>query len=417
MIKAVLSLALTLAVFAMPAAVDAAVVFTSREGWSVDGDPATEGAATELMAKAEQQEGSGELSAALSSYKSLVKRHPVSVLAGKAQLKIGRILEGAGEYNDAYDAYATYLTKYPKGEDFESVVESMFKIAKLFLEGEKKKVLGIKIASSMERAQQMFEGIVRRAPFSKLAALSQFNVGQALEKQGKYGEAIAAYSTVVSKYPSDDIADDAQYQIGYVRLKQYREGSNDQASSQKAREAFEDFVNRYPESEKVAQARENLKTLEGGSTKSVLDVAKFYDKTKQFKAAVIYYNDVIKTSPDSPEGTFAKTRVEELRTKYGEDALKAGPERAETGQKAAARRKLQAKVDTASRPDYVGPPVSMPAAPDEVAPGRPKLRSSPIGPVPAVEPDLPKSEGGAPKTEPAEPKPEPTEPAEPKKNQ
>lgn len=393
--KAVLTLALPLAIFAMTAAVDAAVVFTSREGWTAEGDPGTEAGAVELMGKAEQQEGAGELSAALSTYKALVKRHPVSVLAGKAQLKIGRILEGAGEYNDAYDAYATYLTKYPKGEDFENVVESMFKIAKLFLEGEKKKVLGIKIASSMERAQQMFEGIVRRAPFSKLAPLAQFNVGQALEKQGKLTEAIGAYSTVVSKYPGDDIADDAQYQIGYVRLIEYRQGSYDQAGAQKAREAFEDFINRYPESEKVAQARENMKTLEGGSTKSTLDVAKFYDKTKQYKAAVIYYNDVIKATPDSPEGTFAKTRIEELRQKLGDDALRAGPERAETGQKAAVRRKLQAKVETVSRPDYVGPPVSMPA-PDEVAPGRPKLRSSPIGSVPAVEPDLPKSEPGNP---------------------
>jgi len=394
--KPALLIALSLALVATPAVVDAAVVFTSKDGWSAEGDPGTEAGAVELMTKAEQQESGGELSAALASYRNLVKRHPVSVLAGKAQLKIGRILESAGEYNDAYEAYAIYLTKYPKGEDFEAVVESMFKIAKLFLEGEKKKILGIKIASSMERAQQMFDGIIRRAPFSKWAPLAQFNAGQALEKMGKYGDAIIAYSGVVSKYPNDDIADDAQYQIGYVRLKQYREGSYDQASAQKAREAFDDFVNRYPESEKVAQAQENMKTLEGGSTKSTLDVAKFYDKTKQYRAAVIYYNDVIKVAPDSPEGTFAKTRIEELRQKFGEDALRAGPERAETGEKAAVRRKLQAKVETVSRPDYVGPPVVMPTAPDEVAPGRPKLRSSPIGPVPAVEPDLPKSEPGMP---------------------
>jgi outer membrane protein assembly factor BamD len=393
MTKAALPFALSLALLATPMAANAAVVFTSREGWTAEGDPGTEAEAAEEMRKAEEQESSGELSAALASYRALVKRHPVSVLAGKAQLKVGRILEGAGEYDASYDAYATYLTKYPKGDDFENVVESMFKIAKLFLEGEKKKILGIKISSSMERAQQMFDGIIRRAPFSKLAPLAQFNAGQALEKMSKYGDAIIAYSAVVSKYPTDDIADDAQYQIGYVRLKEYREGSYDQAGAQKAREAFEDFINRYPESEKVAQARENLKTLEGGNTKSALDVAKFYDKTKQYKAAVIYYNDVIKAAPDSPESTFAKTRIEELRTKFGEDALKAGPERAETGEKVAARRKMQAKVATASRPDYVGPPVTMP---DEVAPGRPKLRSSPIAPVPAVEPDLPKPEPGMP---------------------
>jgi outer membrane protein assembly factor BamD len=389
-----LLIACSLAVIAAPATSTAAVVFTSREGWSAEGDPANEQAPAELMRRAEEQEVNGQLSAALASYRSLVKRHPVSVLAGKSQRKIGLILEAAGEYDDAYQAYSTYLSKYPKGDDFESVVESMFKIAKLFLEGEKKKVFGIKLASSMERAQQMFEGIVKLAPFSKYAPLAQFNVGQALEKQGKYGEAIVAYSGVVTRYPTDDMADDAQYQIGYVRLKENREGSYDQGGANKAREAFEDFVNRYPDSEKAAQARENIKQLEGGSTKGSMQVAQFYDKTKQYKAAVIYYNDVIKAAPDSPEANLAKTRIEELRGKYGEDALKAGPERAETGEKAAVRRRLQAKVETVSRPDYVGPQVSMPA-PDEVAPGRPKLRSSPLGPVPAVEPELPKSDSGS----------------------
>lgn len=388
-----LLIACSLAVVAMPATSAGAVVYSSREGWSAEGDPATEQAPAEIMRRAEDQEAAGQLSAALASYKSLVKRYPVSVLASKSQRKIGRILEAAGEYDDAYEAYSTYLSKYPKGEDFESVVESMFKIAKLFLEGEKKKILGIKIASSMERAQQMFEGIVKLAPFSKYAPQAQFNVGQSLEKQGKYPEAIVAYNAVVARYPTDDIADDAQYQIGYVRLKESREGSYDRGGTTKAREAFEDFVNRYPESEKAAQARENIKQLEGGTTKGAMEIAQFYDKTKQYKAAVIYYNDVIKAAPDSPEASLAKTRIEELRGKFGDDALRAGPERAETGERAAVRRRLQAKVETVSRPDYVGPQVSMPA-PDEVAPGRPKLRSSPLSPVPAVEPDLPKAEAG-----------------------
>jgi outer membrane protein assembly factor BamD len=420
--KPVFALALSLVAFTVPMQLDAATVFTSRDGWKVEGDPAVEGEAVELMRQAEQQEAQSDLSGALSSYRALVKRHPVSVLAGRAQYRVGSILEAAGEFDDAYKAYDVYLTKYPKGDEFDAAVESMFKIAKLYLEGEKQKVFGIKIASSMKRAQEMFEGIVKRAPFSRFAPPAQFNVGQALEKQGSYDGALAAYAVLVTKYPNDAIADDAQYQIGYVRLKQYREGSYDQASAAKAREAFEDFINRYPESEKVPQARENMKLLEGGANKSTLDVAKFYDKTKRYRAAVIYYNDVIKNSPDTGEASFAKARIEELRQKHGEDALKAGPERAETGQKAAARRRLQAKVDTVSRPDYVGPVVVMPK-PDEVAPGRPRLRTSPLGPVPAVEPELPLGDSpGAealsqPKPAPGGAEPlEPAAPEAPKKN-
>jgi outer membrane protein assembly factor BamD len=172
----------------------------------------------------------------------------------------------------------------------------------------------------------------------------------------------------------------------------------------KAREAFEDFVNRYPNSEKVPQARENMRLLQGGVTKGSLDVAKFYDKTKQYRAAVIYYNEVIQYQPGTPDADYAKARIDTLREQVGDDALRAGPERSETGARATARRKLQAKVDTASRPDYVGPPVVVPEerivqkAPPP--PGRPQLRTSPgtlEPPLPAVEPPLPMPANDLPK--------------------
>jgi outer membrane protein assembly factor BamD len=273
----------------------------------------------------------------------------------------------------------------------------MFRIAKLFMEGHKRKLFGVPLAPSMEKAQEMFGGILRLAPYSRWAPLAQFHQGQVFERQKRDPEAIAAYRTVVSRYATDEIADDALYQIGYVLLREFREGSHDRAAADKAKEAFEDFINRYPDSEKVAQARENLKSLEVGDVKTQLEVAKFYDRTKSYKAAVIYYNDVLKANPSSPEATYAKGRIAELRQQFGEDSLRSGPEKAETGEKVSLRKKLQAKINTVSRPDYVGPPVSAPA--DEVAPPkRPKLRTSspdidPVAPgtePPLPEPDLPK---------------------------
>ena len=128
----------------LPGALEAAIIYRSNEGWSVEGDPASqvEGSAVEQMRKAEELEARGKLGDALDAYRGLVKRYGLSVLAPKAQRKIGILLERSGDYDKAFNSYSTYLQKYPKGEDFEAVVESMFKIAKLFLKGEKKKILG-----------------------------------------------------------------------------------------------------------------------------------------------------------------------------------------------------------------------------------------------------------------------------------
>jgi hypothetical protein len=125
-------------------------------------------------------------------------------------------------------------------------------------------------------------------------------------------------------------------------------------------------------------------------TKGALEVAKYYDKMKQHKAAVIYYNDVIKQQPGTPDAAYAKTRIDALKAEFGEDALKTGPELTQNGARVQQHRKLQAKVDTVSRPDYVGPPVVIAEEQVDSAPSssKPKLRTSPDS-VPPVEPALP----------------------------
>jgi outer membrane protein assembly factor BamD len=376
--------------FAFATQAPAAVVYRPGEGWTEEAEDSgqIEGTAAAQLKKAEELEAAGDIRPAIGAYRGLVKKFPNSASAARAQYKTGELLEKEGDYDRAFNAFGDYLKKYPRGEEFDKAVESQFNIARLFLEGERKKLFGVKTLPSMGRAQEMFESIIKNAPFSKLAPLAQFNIGQALEKQGKDVEAVAAYQVVVSKFPNESVAADAQYQIGYVHLRQSR-AAYDRAAANRAREAFEDFLARYPNSEKAAQARDNLKALQGRETKGAYEIGKFYDKQKNYKAAVIYYNETIKQEAGSPQAELAKQRVDELKTLVGEDALRAGPEKVETGQRATVRRKLQAQVDTASRPDYLGPPV---VVPDETAQSnKPKLRTTTedIGPVPAVEPALP----------------------------
>ncbi|MEI8342977.1 MAG: outer membrane protein assembly factor BamD [Verrucomicrobiota bacterium] len=367
----------------------AALVYRAGDGWSSESEDegAVESTASAQLRKAQELENSGDIKGALGAYRGLVRKYPTSGVAAKSQLKVGELYEKTGDYEKAFDAYGKYLTVYPKGEDFDQAVAAQFNIAKRFLEGERKRMFGVKTFPSMERASKMFEEIVKNAPYSKYAPMAQFNLGQSYEKQQKYAEAVAAYQVVTQKYPADSLAVDAQYQVGYVYLRESRD-SNDPAARAKARDAFEDFIARYPNSEKVSQAKDDLKSLSGNETKSVLGVAKFYDRQKNYKAAVIYYNEVIKQQPGTPDSDYAKNRIEELKSLVGEDALHPGPERTETGERARLNRKLQAKVDTTARPDYVGPPV---VVPDEVAPKKPKVRTAPgdTGPVPAVEPALP----------------------------
>ncbi|MEI6561488.1 MAG: outer membrane protein assembly factor BamD [Verrucomicrobiota bacterium] len=374
--KLIVFSSLVLAFFTLPTApVQAAVIYRPGEGFhSEEEDSGTlEKSASEQLHKAQGLETEGSLKKAIGAYRALLGAFPSSGACAQAQFKIAELQEQIHEPERAYNSYAKYLTNYPKGKEFDTVVERQFGIAKAFLNGERRKLFGMKTFPSMEKAQKMFEEIVKNAPYSKEAPLAQFNIGMALEKQGQYADAIAAYQLAVDKYPNDDVAGDAQYQIGYVQMHLVENGSNDQAARVKARDAFEDFTVRYPQSEKLPQARENIAKLSGTSLKKSLEVARFYEKTSNLKAAVIYYNDVIQSGKGSPEAAEAQKAINRMKQNVGEDALRSGPETAETGSKAQASRKMQAQVDTASRPDYVGPPA--PTVPEETAPAKPQLRT------------------------------------------
>jgi outer membrane protein assembly factor BamD len=183
------------------------------------------------------------------------------------------------------------------------------------------KVLGIPLASALDRAVAIFANVVRTAPYGKYTARAQFDIGLAREKQGANDAAVQAYQAVVDKFPNEPIAVDAQYQIGYIWFTAAQLGTNDASAAGNAKTAFQDFLFHYPKSEKAAQARKNLDILEHKQTTNSYKVAKFYDKQKYYRAAVIYYNEVIRQQPGSAESNEAKKRIDQLRAKFGEAAL------------------------------------------------------------------------------------------------
>lgn len=341
---------------------------------------------------AKEYDDSGAIQQAIAAYKQFIKTSPASALASRAQYRIAELYESAGELSRAFDAYQTLITRYPDTPEFEKSVTRQVLIANAFLAGRKLKFFGLEIVPSTDRAEQMFTSIIKNAPFSKNAPIAQFNLGLTYEKQGKLKEAAGAYQTVLDKYPTSSIADDALYQIGYIYMQVGRTGkSQDLSALVVAKNTFEDFLLQYPNSEKAAQARDNLKSITGKESGDLLAIAQFYDRYRNYRSAAIYYNDVIRRQPGTKQAELARSRIETLRSDVGDDALRTGPERAETGEKAALRRRLQAQVETSALSDFNGPS-RKDVVPDELpVVNKPKLRteSRDVRPLPSVEPALP----------------------------
>jgi outer membrane protein assembly factor BamD len=363
---------------AFPERTPAPVVFRPSEKvkYRAPGEEEIIGNANELFAQAEAAEKNGERKRAIKIYKRMVKRYPRSNMAPEATFRAGKLTEQQGDLLHAAAIYRGLMESYPQTQHFQEAIESQFRIGEVMLNGKKKKILGVPVGSRLDDAVEIFAAIVRSAPYGRYTARAQFDIGRAREKEGSPDLAIDAYQSVVEKFPNDSLAVDAQYQIGYIWFSATRAGTYDPAAADRARTAFQDFLFRFPKSEKAAQARENLALLDHRLTKGSLEIAKYYDKAKNYRAAVLYYNEVIRQQPGSPESAIAKTRIEQLRSKVGDAALQSAAEIAE-------RRAKNTTNKTVAKSSTPAP------SSEERPPAPPEMRGSPdqIAPLPATDAD------------------------------
>jgi outer membrane protein assembly factor BamD len=350
----------------------AVVIFGPNEKakFHAPGEEEISGNAQELYNTAQAAEKNGNPKQAIKAYRTLLRKHPHDALAADSAYRLGQCFEQTHDYVRAAGAYANVAEKYPKSPHFDDSIEAMFRIGEAFLNTGKMKFLGIKVSNTLEHAVQVFAYVVRLAPFGKYTARAQFDIGLAREKQGSNDLGVAAFQSVIDKFPDEPVAADAQYQIGYLWLNAARSGgTKDPNAAEQSKTAFQDFLFRYPKSEKAPQARENLRLLEHKQTSDSFGIAKFYDKQKNYRAAVIYYNDVIRQQPGSSEGNQAKKRIDQLRAKVGDAVLQP-----------------QALTDATAKKKVVGTAQSTEARRSD----GPAMRASPsdIAPLPAPESDI-----------------------------
>jgi len=351
--------------------------------------PSTTGAkdaeAASLLQQARDLEAAGSTSRAVSTYRQIVKDYPVSPSAPSAQFRVAQLLEESGNLSRAFDAYKVFVENYPQAREFDQAANAQLAIADDFMKRRR-----------FERAEEMYRALLGSAPYAKFAPAAQFKLGQSLESRKEYEQSIAAYQVVLDRYATSDYADDALYQIGYVQLSEAQSRSQDLSAAIDAKNTFEEFLMEYPNSEKAAQARDNLDRMSGRETSDLYSIAQFYDRNSNFRAAVIYYGELVRRQGGSEQAKLANDRIEEIRAEVGDDELRSSPERAETAERAAMRRRLQNQVETSALSNYAGPSVDD-VAPEQLPAPRPQLRTSaedirPLQPdanLPPVEPDLP----------------------------
>ncbi len=242
---------------------------------------------------------------------------PLSDYAPHAEYLIGRCLEATGKDEAAFNAYQNIIQKYPKTAEYEEVLWRQYEISNRFLHGQWFKLWGyIPLYSSMDQTAKMFGKVVDNGPYSDVAPHAQLRIGAAREKQKDYAEAVKAYETAADRYHDQPvIAADALYREGIAYQKQAVTAEYDQSTAGQAIAAYTDFITLFPDDKRVPRVQRAIIKLKAEQVRGNFEIAQFYEKSKKWAGAVVYYNEVLQLDPNSRFAAQARQRIELLKSR------------------------------------------------------------------------------------------------------
>lgn len=223
--------------------------------------------------------------------------------------------------NGDYELANRHLTKYMRSETtpkhFAEAIEHKFAIAKLFETKEAKKHLfGLKRMPQWlpdrQAAIEIFDEVIAAMPRSELAAEALFRKGNLLTRFKEYKESIDAYQTVIRRFPKSPYAPDSYVGIAAAYLKECLAEFPDPDRLHLAELNLERFVQDFPSEPRIAEVYGMLDRMREAFAKELFEVGSFYQRTKKYTAAKVYYENVIALYPTTPYAYQAAVRLEKL---------------------------------------------------------------------------------------------------------
>ena len=304
---------------ALPTECPAPLVWRKGEGWTYEREAAatahTPREQLEIARKFQADKNYGD---AVGAYRRLLTRWPTSSAAQEARLGVAESLTSLGYLYKGFKEYQNLLEKNPSSPYFETVLERQYDIGVRFLHGEKHRIWRLQIFSGLDKAVEIFETVVRNGPYSKVGPKAQFHIGLVYEKQKDYISAVHAYEKVLERYSRLPIAEDAQFQVGWAYRMEAGRSEYDQNNANQAIAAFTDFLLRFPASDKAARAEGLLVELKQEQSRGLFQIGEFYERRRNYKAAMIYYNEVIEQNPKSDWAGTAQKKITELASSQKE---------------------------------------------------------------------------------------------------
>jgi outer membrane protein assembly factor BamD len=144
-----------------------------------------------------------------------------------------------------------------------------------------------------KQAAKRFEEVDRQHPYSEWARKSLLMSAYAHYEGTNYEDSITAAKRYVTLHPGSPDAAYAQYLIASSFFDQIPDITRDQQRTEKALQALDEVVRKYPNTEYAASAKRKMEIARDQLAGKEMETARFYQKKRDYIAAINRFKVVI----------------------------------------------------------------------------------------------------------------------------
>ena len=247
----------------------------------------------EPLARAHHQIELGDLCQSLKTIKRWLKANPEDhpyidhalYLKVMAQFQRRKYHQAAEVANELCAGHAT-------SRFFEPSLHVQVEIARLFLAGEKRKVLGFIPATAYGDARAILDRVIDRWPGSELAARALSMQAEHYFNKKRYLEAQDTCQLIVDQYPNSAYYYHALLLAPQATHSQYRGPLYDSSCLTDAAIRYSRFAAEFPEKAQDLDIASRIKEVRYQQAEKAFTIADFYRRTHRTDAALYYWRDI-----------------------------------------------------------------------------------------------------------------------------
>ncbi len=173
-------------------------------------------------------------------------------------------------------------------------------------------------SGDLSRSLRILQAVKDRYPYTKSAIIASLKLADTHYKLDEFDTAFDLYDEFVRFHPKDPMAPYSMYQMGMCHFVRITSFDREQEHINKAREMFENLIQRFPDNEYAYSARKNLRKCLTYLASYEIYVGNFYLKQRRYISALERFTYSIKNFPDMGHYHEALEKIRECKQKLDE---------------------------------------------------------------------------------------------------